>query len=198
MNTLDLIDQLEQTVAEQAREIERLENELNDCGDWDAKQLQVIHGLHDDIAALRAQPCAVVLPEGKPYHDYQPLFDKGEAIGHNNALAEVTRLNAAPAPTVEPTQSAQDNYEHFLAYSELADDPMLRYAYMHGVGADFDKPAHSDVIVPRETPWRHGAAAAQKLCDKIAGDHRSYTDLERKGAGECSAAIRALLAGGEV
>ena len=42
-----------------------------------------------------AKAQGVVMPERKHYHDYLSLYDKGEAIGHNNALAEVARLNAA-------------------------------------------------------------------------------------------------------
>ncbi len=42
--------------------------------------------------------------------------------------------------------------------------------------------------------YRAGMIAAQKICDRIAGDHRGRSDKERKGAGECSAAIRAALA----
>lgn len=40
---------------------------------------------------------------------------------------------------------------------------------------------------------REGMIAAQKECDRIAGDSAGRTDRERKGAGECSAAIRALI-----
>lgn len=42
---------------------------------------------------------------------------------------------------------------------------------------------------------REGMIAAQKECDRIAGDSAGRTDRERKGAGECSAAIRALIEG---
>lgn len=44
------------------------------------------------------------MPERKQYHDYLSLYDKGEAIGHNNALSEVARLNAAPVQQVSPAR----------------------------------------------------------------------------------------------
>lgn len=41
--------------------------------------------------------------------------------------------------------------------------------------------------------YGEGLVAAQKECDRIAADSKGRHDLVRKGAGECSAAIRALI-----
>ena len=108
-------DDLLGKIAEQAREIDRLGNELNDSGDWDAKQIQVIHGLHDDIAALKAQQSAVVLPERKPVEplEFNRTTADVEAIAHNACLDEVARLNQ-PASTQQPVwwQFFQDGEWH--------------------------------------------------------------------------------------
>lgn len=51
-------------------------------------------------------------------------------------VCDAFRAQSAP----EPVHSTQDNYEHFLTYSGLADAPMLRYAYFHGADEGIDKP----------------------------------------------------------
>jgi len=66
----------------------------------------------------------VLLPERKPYHDYLGLFEKGEAIGHNNCLREVARLNASPNTVQLPRELADrltssDNHVRQTARREL-------------------------------------------------------------------------------
>jgi len=41
--------------------------------------------------------------------------------------------------------------------------------------------------------YGEGLIAAQKECDRIAGDKKGRSDQVRKGAGECSSAIRTLI-----
>lgn len=50
-------------------------------------------------------------------------------------IADAIRAHLNPHPV-------QDLYEHFLSYSGMSDDQMLRYAYFHGANADCEKPAH--------------------------------------------------------
>ena len=69
---------------------------------WFANAMMAMH----DHLARKAQ--GVVMPERKQYHDYLSLYDKGEAIGHNNALSEVARLNAAPVQQVK-CKTCDDN-----------------------------------------------------------------------------------------
>jgi hypothetical protein len=67
-------------------------------GDQQAIKAELkIKALKAELAALKAQPSGVVLPEPKPYHGYLDLFAKGEAIGHNNCRREFVRLNSSPA-----------------------------------------------------------------------------------------------------
>ena len=53
------------------------------------------------------------------------------------------RLNAAPVQqvSVPDGHSTQDKYEHFLSYSGLSDNSMLRYAYFHGADDGIEPPA---------------------------------------------------------
>ena len=50
-----------------------------------------------------------------------------------------------------------------------------------------------EIAAERDAVKREGLVEAQKACDRIAGDSAGRSDRERKGAGECSAAIRALI-----
>lgn len=51
-----------------------------------------------------------------------------------------------------------------------------------------------EIAAERAAVRCEGLVEAQKACDRIAGDSAGRTDRERKGAGECSAAIRSLIA----
>lgn len=64
-------------------------------------------------------------------------------------LAPVDQPSAAQSA---PEHSTQDDYEHFLSYSGLNDDPMLRYAYFHGADAECEKPSAPAVAVAQG--WR--------------------------------------------
>lgn len=57
-----------------------------------------------------AKATGVKLPPYVPYHDYLPLFDKGYAIGHNDALRKVADLNPVNAswnPADQPPIGAE-------------------------------------------------------------------------------------------
>lgn len=81
------------TISEQVREIERLSDELeNTLVSWGQVRLE--------LAALKAQPGGVVLPERKTKADYGVYIDEfaNEAAAiHNATLDEVARLNHQPA-----------------------------------------------------------------------------------------------------
>jgi len=48
---------------------------------------------HDELIEHLREEIKLVIPERMDYHDYLSLYDKGEAIGHNNAIGQVIRLN---------------------------------------------------------------------------------------------------------
>lgn len=85
--------------------------------------------------------------------------------------------------------STQDNYEHFLAYSGLFDNPILRYAYFHGADEGIDLPNLQTLNVARTPlpidkfealqdasedlgPWMSAALDDPKACKefKVAAD----------------------------
>lgn len=76
----------------QAREIERLQLTCNDLDDQNDR-------IYAELAALKAQPSGVVLPERKPVEplEFNRTTADVEAIAHNACLDEVARLNSSPA-----------------------------------------------------------------------------------------------------
>lgn len=78
---------------------------------------------------------------------------------HPSASARLEGLIAkAKAAVAEPVHSTQDNYDHFLSYSGLADYPMLRYAYFHGAddGIDKPEPVQGEAVAVAECREVHG------------------------------------------
>lgn len=114
-------------------------------------------------------------------------------------------LSVTPRTSPHP---AQDRYEHFLSYSGLADDPMMRYAYFHGADADCEKPPRPKMwkIVALE-PSSHQLHAAydqhmmhlpyrQSTCHELAANiYRTMVIEAEDGAlGEpCTNEVRELL-----
>ena len=102
----------------------------------------------------KAQPSGVVLPERKAVPELM-MASYHEAIAHNACLDEVARLNSSPVGAGErcmcggSPHTGQCLYEHFLSYSGLTDQPLLRYAYLHGAGfaAEIDQPSAGGVDV---------------------------------------------------
>lgn len=140
------IQALENALAEQAREIERLQLTCNDLDDQNDR-------IYAELAALKSQPSGVVLPELQSPEDEWHSVMKDRATGWNACLREVARLNSSPVSDGErcmcggSPHTGQCLYEHFLSYSGLTDQPLLRYAYFHGAGfaAEIDQPSAGGV-----------------------------------------------------
>ena len=93
-----------------AREIERLEADLESANDWDISQLKVIHALNEELAALKAQPSGVVqwpdadeimqmaFEEGQPSEDASGYYFELEEFDLfiQRLMEEVARLNSSP------------------------------------------------------------------------------------------------------
>jgi hypothetical protein len=122
-------EELHAKIAEQAREIERLDKDFDDaCEDAMSVARQ--------LAALKSNQGAVVLPEQFPEESTPELgWDKGYESGYNDALDEVTRLNASRVP--EGWQLVPLNPAKFLdmgfAYIDAAreSEPNMRWAFSH-------------------------------------------------------------------
>jgi hypothetical protein len=123
-------DDLLAKIAEQAREIERLRGYE---GEWE----RLLNVQAAELAALKAQPGAVVLPD--PDEIMQMAFEEGQpaedASGYyfeleefdlfvQRLLDEVTRLNA-PSLTVEPAHSDAVSVPRELL--ELIDEAMCDF-----------------------------------------------------------------------
>lgn len=81
---------------------------------------------------------------------------------------------ACEAGAGDREHSVQCAYEHFLAYSGLADDPLLRYAYFHGADAPMDKPQPA-------TP----ADAGVKVIAEVVGHMQDGALVWVNGGGGC-------------
>ncbi|MBU0901923.1 MAG: hypothetical protein KKH62_08180 [Gammaproteobacteria bacterium] len=118
------------TIAEQARGIERLTEQLEHWLSLDKQR-------DAELAALKAQQSGVV----------------PELPGEYSAACAAARLNSSPVSAGDPCMcggnphTTQCLYEHFLSYSGMADQPTLRYAYFHGAGfaAEIDQPSAGGV-----------------------------------------------------
>lgn len=97
------------------------------------------------VSEAKAQ--GVVMPPSPYMPGSQPTdftdYELGEIHGRIAMWEEVKRLNAAPVQqvSVPDGHSNQDKYEHFLSYSGLSDNSMLRYAYFHGADDGIAAPA---------------------------------------------------------
>lgn len=147
----------------QAREIERLNGTLTLVREQRDAELIANDILERELAALKAQPGGVVqwpdadeimqmaFEEGQPTEDASGYYFELEEFDLfvQRLLDEVARLNSPPVSAGErcmcggSPHTGQCLYEHFLSYSGLTDQPLLRYAYFHGAGfaAEIDQPS---------------------------------------------------------
>lgn len=104
--------------------------------------------LRAELSAIKAQePVAWMAADGSGAITQEKLDGLSNHCGTPGRT--IARMYSRPlyaAPVAKPqaeVHSTQDNYEHFLSYSALTDDPMLRYAYFHGADADCEQPQAS-------------------------------------------------------
>jgi hypothetical protein len=91
--TLQERAQLQATIADQAREIERLKADLDECDGCRWK-------LRTELAALKSQPLGVVLPRPSEHYPSDSDGDTIAANARNACLDEVARLNSPPVSAV--------------------------------------------------------------------------------------------------
>lgn len=114
---------------------------------------------------------------------YYPLFRTAQAVGEP-ALYQYCFDEPEEdwKPKLPPQWEAvsKDKYEEICAYIAAGYRYRVRRLY------DLQDPTPSN-------DYLAGLIAAQRLCDRIAGNSRSFSDQFRNGAGECSAAIRGVI-----
>ena len=118
----------------QAREIERLEADLESANDWDISQLKVIHALNEELAALKAQPSGVVqwpdadeimqmaFEEGQPSEDASGYYFELEEFDLfiQRLMGEVARLNSSPVSAGEYGDAYQGAREDLAIWKRRA------------------------------------------------------------------------------
>lgn len=100
-------------------------------------------------------------------------------------LSEVARLNSSHVSAGETCacggspHTTECLYEHFLAYSGLTDQPLLRYAYFHGAGSGCDKPAASAGGVDERAAFDSWAKVRYPIADRSGSLGAFSRDLRK-------------------
>ena len=164
-------------LAEQAREIERLKADLDECdgGRWK---------LRTELAALKSQPSGVVLPEYKGGELTDPAgFDEG----WDCCINEVSRLNSSPvsaggvderaAHAEEAVSILRNMIDSIGAHGNYSKESTLNFLNqaLAEVRAALSAPSHGEQVRSRED-W---GVFASYLLDKCEGDTISEEFLQR-------------------
>lgn len=114
---------------------------------------------------------------------YHPLFKTAQAVGepvlYQYCFDEPEEDWKPKLPPQWETVSKY-KYEEICAYIAAGYRYRVRRLY------DLQDPTPSN-------DYLAGLIAAQRLCDRVAGDSKSFSNQFRSGAGECSAAIRGVI-----
>jgi hypothetical protein len=132
-------DDLLATIAEQAREIERL---LTRIAEVEMQNHDLIERFapYEIQDAMKAKPGAVVMPEQFPEASTPELGWEDYESGYNDALAEVTRLNASRVPE-GCAIVARDWLKHI--YRDLDSCQKVIWANMPGCDPSYYKDAQA-------------------------------------------------------
>lgn len=102
MNRDELVEHLYNEIANRDERIGELENEASYYAsryEDVREELEALKAanldlqIHFNTMKAELEGVKLVIPERMDYHDYLNLYDKGEAIGHNNAIGQIIRLN---------------------------------------------------------------------------------------------------------